>query len=580
MPPASAVAHVVPLVERALQAHAQGATAVAERLCLDVLELAPDRMRALATLYQIRREEGRLPAAEALLRRMVFFDANDLWSAHELGMFLLQRGRPEEALGPARNAVRMAPDVAQAHNLLAMVLTEIQRPHLGEFHYRRALALSGARDPILLANLAWALKGQGKMAEARTLYEESLAAAPDVVPTLNGYSRMEEADRNFGAAEALLDRLEALAPGDGAVKLNRAVIYGRTGRRDEALALLEDLASQTEAAGLGPTELLEKGRLLDQMGRYDDAFAAFIEGKALARTLTGGEYQAELAADIIGRLKRFFVAGRLQMLPRAGVRADVAQPIFILGFPRSGTTLVEQTLSALPAISAGDELPFITELADAMPRMLNSPLAYPEALAELWMADQVQGLDTLRDHYLQRVGQLGVVAAGAGWFTDKMPLNEMHLGLIGLVFPRAPLIHVIRHPLDVMVSAISNLFTHGFNCSLSLETAARHYVAVMELVMQYRAEMSLRYLPVRYEDMVTDQEATVRGLCDFIGVAFDPSCLAFHENRRYARTASYAQVTERLYDRSLARRRHYRAHLEPVIPILAPMIAALGYSVD
>jgi hypothetical protein len=241
---------------------------------------------------------------------------------------------------------------------------------------------------------------------------------------------------------------------------------------------------------------------------------------------------------------------------------------------------MEQTLSAHPKIVAGDELPLINDLTGLMPRMLNSPLGYPEALAELWMGDQREGLDNLRDYYLQKVAQMHILTPQAAWFTDKMPLNETHLGLIALLFPEAPLIHVIRHPLDIMVSAMSNHFTHGFFCASALETAALHYVRVMDLVQKYRSEMALRYLPVRYEDMVTDQEATVRAVLDFIGESFDPRCLQFHENQRYARTASYAQVTERLYDRSRFRYRRYRSHLEPVIPILQPHIERLGYTID
>jgi hypothetical protein len=270
----------------------------------------------------------------------------------------------------------------------------------------------------------------------------------------------------------------------------------------------------------------------------------------------------------------------LRTLPRAQPRNDLPQPIFILGFPRSGTTLVEQTLSAHPQIAAGDELPFVNEITASMPRILNSPLTYPEALAELWMGDRRDGLDELRDYYLQRVFQLGILEPGASWFTDKMPLNETHLGLIALMFPRAPLIHVLRHPLDVVLSVFSNHLTHGFYCANALETAARHYLRIMELVQHYRSEMTLHYLPVRYEDIVDEQEESVRRMLDFIGAPFHPSCLQFHENRRYARTASYAQVTERLYDSSRYRYRHYLKELEPVIPIVEPMIRFLGYAID
>jgi hypothetical protein len=171
-------------------------------------------------------------------------------------------------------------------------------------------------------------------------------------------------------------------------------------------------------------------------------------------------------------------------------------------------------------------------------------------------------------------------SAGITCFTDKMPLNETHLGLIALLFPAAPLIHVLRHPLDIMVSSFSNAFTHGFFCASDLTSAATHYVRVMELVQHYRAEMTLRYLPIRYEDIVQDQAGSVRAMLDFIGLPYDPACLTFHENRRYARTASYAQVSEPLYDRSVGRWQRYRRHLEPVLPILAPTIEQLGYSLD
>ncbi len=580
LPPPESPRHLVPLVERAVQAHRQGANDTAERLCLDVLEMAPDRPGALLVLYQIRKSQGTHAAAEALIRRVVRFDPNNFLATNELALLLMAKGALAEAEIHARNAVRIAPENPQAHNLMGMIMTEAQRPQIGEFHYRRVLELAGNRDSILLANLAWCLKNQGRMEEGRALYRESVSAQPGVRQTLLGWSRLEEADRKFDAAAGILDQMDQQWPDDPGVLLSRAVLLGRMKRHDEALAVLDRIAARTSDGRLGPTELSEKGRLLDQMGRYDDAFEAFLEGKRLARERSGNQYQDVAADTLIQRLRGFFTAGRLRTLPRARVRTDVAQPIFVLGFPRSGTTLVEQTLSAHSRIVAGDELPLIHDITSIMPRMLNSPLVYPEALAELWMGDQRDGLDNLRDYYLQKVGQMGILEPGAAWFTDKMPLNEMQLGLIALLFPEAPLIHVIRHPLDVMVSAISNHFTHGFFCSSALETAALHYVRVMDLVQHYRSEMALRYLPIRYEDMVEDQEATVRMVLDFIGEEYEERCLQFHENQRYARTASYAQVTEKLYDRSRFRYRHYRRQLEPIIPILQPIIERLGYMVD
>jgi tetratricopeptide (TPR) repeat protein len=493
--------HLAPLEERAAEAQRRGATEEAERLALDVLELAPARTRALSILYEIRKAQGKPQASAALIRRLVAFEPNDFWAINELTLLLLGRGNVAEAERHARNAVRLAPENAQSHHLMGMVLTEAHRPAVGEYHYTRALELSGARDPVLLANLALCLKNQGKMAAARALYEESLAAAPDTVHTLMGLARLEEADRNLTAAMALIERAAALAPENPNALLLRATVLGRMGEVDAALAVLDTMAAAK--AALGPAESLEKGRLLDRLGRYEEAFAAFDAGRQRLREISGQAY----------------------LEPQA------------------------------------------------------QQLAYPEALAELWMTDHREDLDNLRDHYLRRVAQLGIVPPGAAWFTDKMPLNEMHLGLIGLLFPDSPLLHVVRHPVDVVLSVYSNLLTHGFYCAYALESAARHYAPVIDLVEHYCREMKLGYLRVRYEDMVEDQEASMRRVLDFIGEGFDPKCLAFHENRRYARTASYAQVTEQLYDRSRYRYRNYLPQLQPVIPILQPVIERLGYAV-
>jgi tetratricopeptide (TPR) repeat protein len=524
------------VVERALELHRQGAIAEAEQVCLEALELAPTQLDALSLLYQIRKAGNVERAADVLLRRIVALHPNTFWALNQLALALFNKGAALEAEVHARNAVRIAPENPQSHYLMGMVMTE-----------------------------------------ARALYRESVAAAPEILQTLLGWARLEEADRNLDAAAELLDRAERVAPNNPSVSLARAVVQGRNRSYDKALQILDQAATQNRDRSLDANELLEKGRLLDRLGRYEEAFAAFEEGKRLCREVSGLQYLADHARQQAERLRGFFTEGRLAILPRALLREDMPQPLFILGFPRSGTTLVEQTLSAHPRIVAGDELPFVNEITAAMVRVLNSPMTYPEALAELWMGDRREGLDELRDYYLAGVRRLGILEPGAAWFTDKMPLNEMHLGLIALMFPRSPIIHVLRHPLDVVLSVFSNHLTHGFYCSFALETAARHYALVMELVEHYRGQMTLRYLPIRYEDIVADQEGSTRRMLDFIGEEFDERCIEFHENRRYARTASYAQVTEPLYDTSRFRYRHYLKQLEPVIPILEPFIKRLGY---
>ena len=574
---AEASRHLAPLEDQALQARAAGQDDEALRLAIDVLELAPGRTRALGVLYEIRKAQGHAPAAAALIGRLVALEPNNFWAINEITLARLAKGDVGGALHHARNALRIAPQSAQAHYLMGMALTEAQRPAVGEYHYLRALELSAARNPVVLANLALCLKNQGKMQAARELYTESLAAEPNNLNVLLGFVRLEEADRDAPAALALLDRAEALYPGNSSVLLLRAVVLGRLGDTAGALAVLDQIAASKET--FGPGEFLEKGRLLDRTGRYAEAFDAFVAGKARLREVSGHSYRQAYAQQHAQRLQGFFTAQRLAALPRATRRHDTAQPLFVLGFPRSGTTLLEQSLTAHPRIAAGDELPFIGEITQLMPRLLDSPLTYPEALAELWMGDHREDLDNLRDHYLRKVAQLGVVPNEAAWFTDKMPLNETELGLIHLLFPHSPLLHVTRHPLDVVLSVFSNLLTHGHYCAYALESAARHYALVADLVEHYRRELQPRYLRVRYEDLVDHQEQTLRQVLAFIGEEFDPRCLAFHENRRYARTASYAQVTEKLYERSRYRYRNYLPQLAPVLPILQPLIERLGYTV-
>ena len=581
--PVEASAVLLPVYRAAETAFSAGDAAGAATQICSLLELAPGREDALILLYRISRQAGRWPAAEALIRRAVAINPNNFWATNELTLMLLGKNALAEAEVHARNAVRIAPKSPQAHNLMGLVLTEANRPQVGEYHYRQVLTLTDKDEPITLANLAWNLKNQGRMEEARRLYEKSVELKPDILQTFLGWAKMEEADRKFEAALALLDKAEAIEPNNPSVQLTRATVLARRGRPEAALALLDERqgeAADGPKATLGPAELSEKGRLLDQLGRFDEAFAAYDAGKKRALEFGARPYLADAARDLAARNTGFFTRRRLATLPLASRRGDMPQPIFIVGFPRSGTTLVEQTLSVHPRIAAGDELPFINDITQIMPRLLASPLTYPEALAELWMGDQRDGLNELRDYYLSRAAKSGIFKSGADWFTDKMPLNETHLGLISLLFPESPIIHVVRHPLDVLLSVYSNHLTHGFFCAAEMQTIAQHYLLIADLIEHYKENLDMRYLPVRYEDLVANQETNVRNILDFIGVAFEAKCLSFEQNTRYARTASYAQVTEKLYSRSRYRYRKYLAHLQPVLEMLGPVIDRLGYSVD
>jgi tetratricopeptide (TPR) repeat protein len=573
---------VASALARMAQAYDDDELILAEHLAHEVLQAAPGHRDALGGLYNVCKDTGRPEAAEALVRRMATLHPDDPTVRMNAALFFRGKGAMAEAAPHGRVLLRLAPDVALAQRTMGLIFIGLNQPVNAEHHLRRAIELGGMGDVETLTALAQALRGQGRFQEARQAHAQALEAAGDREPegVLIAWADLEEADGCFDEATALLDRAATVAPRDPRILLGHATILCRRKDFEAALAGLDDLESRPRLAPIHTVAMKERGLTLDALGRYDEAFAAFTVFKQRAADLTGNTYGAEAATRQATWLKDFFTAGRTPLLPRAAVRADVAQPIFVVGFPRSGTTLVEQTLSSHPAIAAGDELPLIAHLTERLGGLLNSQGAYPQALSELWLGDRAGMIDTLRDHYLNEAARMGVVHAGAAWFTDKMPLNETHLGLIHLLFPRSPIVHLVRHPMDVVLSVFSNGLSHGFNCASTLDSAARHFALTADLVEHYRSVLPMRYLSVRYEDMVADQEVQVRRLFDFIGEPYDPRSLDFHENPRPARTASYAQVTEKLYDRSRFRFRHYREHLAPVEPILRPWIERLGYALD
>ncbi|HTQ13069.1 MAG TPA: sulfotransferase [Rhizomicrobium sp.] len=571
---------VDPQVNEGKAALEKGDLTLAELRAMQALQIVPDHLEGLILLYQVRRRNNQAgPQLENILRRIVRRDPNILWATTELAFMLFARGERVECEGHARNAIRLAPRNAQAHGVMGLILTETNRAIAGEYHFRRAIELAGENSRVD-TNLANCLRSQGKVEEAESWFRKATGLEPQNVNAWLGWCRLEEVRRNVARAWELLAEAEKVAPQNADLSVTRALLYGREKKNEEAVAELSKSREEGKTQQMAALPLLERGRLYDKMNRFDEAWADFVEGKRLCREVQGRRYNEPLARNQTERLKRFFTRQKMGLLPRATKNRTMPQPIFIVGYPRSGTTMVEQTLTAHPEIAAGDELVFINDLARIGSRWLGSPLQYPECLADLWMGDNRLVLDQFRDYYLKRAEQLGLFVEGAKYFTDKMPLNETHLGLIHLVFPEAPIIHVRRHPLDILVSNFSNFLTHGFHQAFAVATIARHYVLTDDLVEHYKQQLDLNYLEVRYEDLVEDQEPNVRKLLEFAGVGFDPRTLDFHQNQRYARTASYAQVTEKLYDSSLYRFRHYRKYLDEAAAILKPSLERQGYPAE
>lgn len=564
-----------PLIARGRQAFQAGDLSAAWSLADMRLQEAPD-LDALELKSVVCQARGDMDGAEAIMRQALALDPRCAWAAADLTQLLHARGQSREAEVAARLAVIARPDDAQSHLQLAVLLAEKDDLPAAEFHNRRALHLAGAH-PDILVNLGLTLYNQGRLDEAEEALTEALRLRPDQAQNnamiAAHISRVYEARRNTNLAFAWLERAEQMAKSSGHdFTLLRARYLAEADRPHEALALIDRYPGTLNAGAA-----LERARLLDRLQRYEEAWPAMLAAKARLAAETGRTYDATQVAHDFNAATAFFTHETMLRLPRAAVRPEAPTPIFILGFPRSGTTMIEQMLNSHPSVAAGGELPFVHEWRQLIIDLLPGG-SYPSNLAHTETFDLHHIPGVLRDYYLGRVDTYRVIGDGQPMLTDKMPLNDVHLPLIRLAFPNAPVVRLVRHPLDTALSMLSHDLTHGYNCGYAIETIFAHMKAVHALNMHYDQALDHPQMTVRYEDFVADQEAQTRRMLGHCGLDFDPACLRFHENPRHAPTPSYAQVSRPLNNRSVGRWTAYREFLAPYLDDIAPVVEALGYS--
>ncbi len=557
------------LIEQSRRAAQSGQWPEAERFARSALARDAADIDAIEILVLARRQAGDSQAAEHLLRQAIGAQPQRRWPYGDLTRLLIEGGRPVEAEAVARQALGADPRNADALALLGKL--ELDRGLLieGEGHLREAIACAGPHPDLVLL-LGRSLMLQGGSHAARQLLEP-LARGP--APSLElavTLAELEERCDNFAVARQWLDRAEALGKGRGIdVTLNRAHLLARMGQPGPALQLLDRQQMLSGAA------LLLRGRLRDRVGRHAEAWKDWCDGKARIATQTGRHYPAGALLHEASALRNFAARTGIASSHGGGGGRAGPGPIFILGFPRSGTTLVEQVIAAHSAVAAGGELPFGPELRD-----LAAYNCGGEAAFTAWL-NGAPGLSIgelagkLRDHYLAR-------AAGyrlQGRFTDKMPLNELWLPLIRLAFPDASVIRVLRHPLDVLVSALSHDMTHGHNFAYRMEDAIAHMLLIHNQLAHYAAcGLKIDHI-VRYEALIADQAGETSGMMAALGLDAEEQQLRFHQSERIAPTPSYAQVREPLNSRSIGRWRNFAAELGPAQAELKPVIEALGYTV-
>lgn len=547
-------------------------------------------------LGAVLRATGALPQAIAAHRRAIALDPRLAVAHNNLGNALRAAGEAEAAEAALRQAVRLAPDYVEALVNLARLLRECGRLGDAEIACRRALELrpdySGTKGE--LGALCWsrgdfagaarwfgavceacpadaeaamalgqALEGLGRFTEADGAYDRAIALAPDHAHAHFVRARRSEQQGDAGAAafhfrQALVrdPRMAnaylglATLPGGGLSSEDKKAVGGLLKMpdlpRDERSSLYYALARSAECEQ-----------------RWDEAFRWARLANELDHARTAFEETENIAF-----VRQTIAAFAPDYRTRVSAGSDSERPVFIIGMPRSGTTLVEQIITSHPQAAAGGELVDMPVLADRLAAMTGGRHPYPECVFDL---DAAQAQD-LSEQYLARLDRISPTALR---ISDKLPFNFRHLGLITALFPKARIIHCRRDPRDIAVSCYFIKFHRpiSFACDLfELGAYLRHY----QILMAHWRRVLPQMLEVQYEELVTDPEPQIRRLIDFCGLPWDESVLRFHQAARTVRTASVSQVRRPIYESAIGRWQHYGRHLLPLYaelegrPSLAP----------
>ena len=523
------------------------------------LELQPDHLSALnnrgVALQELRRPAEALESFD----RAIAINPGYVAALGNRGAALRELSRPAEAVTSCEQALALDPADLSALNNMGAALQELRRFPEAETVYRQVIAVQ-PRHVTALNNLGNTLSELGRPVEALDCYDQALKVAPGQVSTLeNKGLLLNELGRRGEAVEAIGEAIR-LAPRRARAYYNLSSAHDFAAS-DPELAAMQALAA--DPAGLTPVELVELhyalGKALGDVGDTERAFAHYADGARRKRALLGYDEAAET-----GVLERTIQAYSAEVLWRGqGVGHPSDAPVFVLGMPRSGTTLVEQILAGHPKVFAAGEIGDLGEVMNEIRAPGGGAPNFPEGYAAL----HGPALRRAGSAYLERIRAL---APDAARITNKAVGNFRFIGLIHLAQPGARIVHVRRDPVDTCLSCFTKLFARDHPYSYDLGELGRYYRGYEALMAHWRQVLPEEVmLEVRYEDVVADLEAQARRIVAHCGLGWDPACLDFHKAERQVRTASVTQVRQPLYSTSVGRWKAYEPWLGPLIEALA-----------
>ena len=562
----------------AISLHAQSRNAEAVTLFERLVQLEPAMSAHWVNLGTALRAIGRLDAALAAYERAAALGERGTDLLYNAGLLHLDRGDYEAARLVLRNAHKAAPLDAEISYHYAAACSETLDTQAGidaVAGWRRFTGLTTelvAKIGGLLVNLGAVEKADEAITQALSDPAPSPAAVLQLVLALERVNRLEQAERLL----ARLNEVPAGALGSD-LSLARARLAQRASRHDGAVALYRQLAAATAQAERRHLHLYPLAKSLDALGRYDEAFAALVDAHA-SQTLWTERTLPDVArrkSDTM-RVTRFGCdQADVERWSHEGAPSFLDSPVFIVAFPRSGTTLLEQVLDAHPRLRSMDEQPY---LQNAIEKLSVDGAHYPERMAQLTPAQ----LQQARDYYWKLVRQRVTLGPGEQ-LIDKNPLNILRLPAITRMFPNARILLAIRHPCDVLLSCFMQHFRAEFawHCR-DVPTLALAYRRAMDFWYQQAALLRPSVMEVRYESFVGNFEAEVREVARFLDLPWTDAMLEPGEHARkkgFISTPSYSQVVQPVHLRSIDRWRDYERHLLPAVPELRDYLDRWGYAV-
>lgn len=463
---------------------------------------------------------GRLREAEASCRQALALEP-DLADAHnQLGKVLVALGRLEDAVGSFSRSLEINPDTSGAHNNLGIALRQLGRTDEAIATFERALEIASSNANAHM-NLAMTLKETGRLDDAVGHFQQVLAINPGLAQAHFHLAHM----RNHVSTDAELGAMKSL--------------YNQPETDTDRKILL--------AFGLGSA--------LEKRAEYEEAFRFFHAGHRLRKQ--SAPFDLARSARYFASLKQVFDANSLARNRTAGPANEL--PVFIIGMPRSGTTLAEQILASHPDVEGAGELSYLEDIVQQVVKKSGKPFL------DAWKIMDAREVHDLGADYLQK---LRAHSATSRRITDTTPMNFRYVGLVASILPGARFVHCVRNPMDTCMSIFQQPLSETHAYANDLADLGGFYRLYRELMAHWHSVLPGRIYDLCYEDLVTDSETEIRKLLDYCDLQFHEDCLSFHKTDRSVRTPSDSQVRQPIYTGSIGRWKRYEAQLAPLKAIL------------